>query len=387
MSVQWVVKTTKLCNLRCQYCYEFPWLGDATRMSASQLDAFFRHVAEEYAGQSETMDFVWHGGEPLLLGTAFYDQVFDLQQKHLADAGIAWENSIQTNLTRLDDEQLKLLRRFANVGVSIDVFGDLRVDAAGVRSQPKVLENMQRLIDAEISFGCITVLSRRNYARLREIFMFFGDLQLSFRLLPIYRTGFLHQQDDIGLSEAEILGSLLQAVDLWFDLDSEIQVRPIHDYVLNVVRKYSHRTHQMGHYSKKKSETLFIVNTDGRLYSNADAYAEDYSYGSIFDMPLSKLLASAGYQRSVEERLGRMKMVCEGCEHFGSCSGFYMGEATPEQRFADETGKLRCGVVKPLTDAIERRLIADGVVDPLRHEVDAAWLNSIGEIRSCAAEF
>jgi uncharacterized protein len=387
MSVQWVVKTTKLCNLRCQYCYEFPWLGDAKRMSASQLDAFFRHVAEAYADQGETMDFVWHGGEPLLLGTAFYDQVFELQQKHLAGAGIAWENSIQTNLTRLDTEQIELLRRFANVGVSIDVFGDLRVNAAGEKSQPQVLEHMQQLIDAGVQFGCITVLSRKNFTRLREIFTFFSDLQLSFRLLPIYRTGFLHQHDDFGLSESEILASLLQAVDLWFDLDSEIQVRPIHDYVLNVMKKYSHPSHQMGHYSKKNVETLFIVNTDGQLYSNADAYAAEYSYGSIFDTPLSMLLESTGHQRSVQERLGRIKSVCEGCEHFGACSGFYMGEATPEQRFLDETGRLHCGVVRPLTDAIEQRLIAAGVIDSLRHKVNPAWLRSMDEIRSCAAEF
>lgn len=387
MSVQWVVKTTKLCNLRCRYCYEFPWLGDSARMSATQLDAFFRHVAEAYADRPETMDFVWHGGEPLLLGTAFYDQIFALQEKHLAPAGVAWENSIQTNLTRLDDELIALLRRFANIGVSIDVFGDLRVDAAGNKSQPKVLEHMQQLIDANVNFGCITVLSRKNYKSLREIFTFFTDLHLSFRLLPIYRTGFLHQHDDFGLSETEILQSLLQAVDLWFDMDSQIQMRPIQDYVLNVVRKYSDRTNRMGHYSKKQSETLFIVNTDGRLFSNADAYADGYSYGSIFETPLTGLLTSAGYIRSREERLGRMKTACEDCTHFGACSGFYMGEATPEQRFLDETGKLRCGIVKPLMDAIERRLITDGVLDPIRGEVDPAWLNSLDEMPSCAPEF
>ena len=34
-SPQFVLKISKYCNLRCDYCYEFPHLGDKARMAAS----------------------------------------------------------------------------------------------------------------------------------------------------------------------------------------------------------------------------------------------------------------------------------------------------------------------------------------------------------------
>jgi len=65
-NVEWVVKISKLCNLRCTYCYEFPFLGNPERMSLHDLFRMFQHIADYYSDNPKRMDFVWHGGEPLL---------------------------------------------------------------------------------------------------------------------------------------------------------------------------------------------------------------------------------------------------------------------------------------------------------------------------------
>lgn len=49
MAVQWVVKASKLCNLRCKYCYEFPFLADPSRISQQQLRSFFTNVATYFS--------------------------------------------------------------------------------------------------------------------------------------------------------------------------------------------------------------------------------------------------------------------------------------------------------------------------------------------------
>jgi len=71
-NVEWVVKISKLCNLRCTYCYEFPFLADRTRMRLEDLRIMFRHIAEFYAARPKRMDLVWHGGEPLLIEPTYY---------------------------------------------------------------------------------------------------------------------------------------------------------------------------------------------------------------------------------------------------------------------------------------------------------------------------
>ncbi|MFM7269644.1 MAG: hypothetical protein ACKOZT_13865, partial [Cyanobium sp.] len=49
---------------------------------------------------------------------------------------------------------------------------------------------------------------------------------------------------------------------------------------------------------------------------------------------------------------------------FGACSGFYIGEATPEQRSQNTREALQCNVVEPLLQHIERRLCEKGIIDP-----------------------
>lgn len=384
MTVQWVIKATKLCNLRCRYCYEYPWLGDPARIRPAQLARFFEHVATFYAGKKTKMEFVWHGGEPLLLGSEYFGQVFDLQDRIFGSSGVEFQNSIQTNLVRLPRCDIPLLRKFSNVGVSVDLFGDLRVDRRGRIMQSQTLDNMQALLDEGVRFGCIVVLSKGTAESLDGIFQFFSDLVLSFRLLPIYRTGFPDQHDTFGLNASEVVAALNRAVDLWFEMSTPIHVRPVQDYVTNVLRQHMGLVHRLGRYSSKLGETLYIVNTDGGLFSNADAYNPQYCYGNIFEAPLDELLKTEGYHKSKSERLQRMRDVCGECRFFGACSGFFMGEATPEQRYLDESGKLVCGTARSVQEYIEKKLVDAGVIDVETGELTTYFLDKREFIQQAA---
>ena len=78
------------------------------------------------------MDFVWHGGEPLLQERGYFEEIFAQQLEILGAAGVPFQNSVQTNLYSLRDSTLNFLKRhFQNIGVSLDVFGNLRVTAGG----------------------------------------------------------------------------------------------------------------------------------------------------------------------------------------------------------------------------------------------------------------
>jgi hypothetical protein len=74
------MKASKFCNLRCQYCYEFPELDDKTAMSIEQLKHGFEAIARLFGGSDRVMDFVWHGGEPLLQAPEFYAELESVQK-------------------------------------------------------------------------------------------------------------------------------------------------------------------------------------------------------------------------------------------------------------------------------------------------------------------
>jgi uncharacterized protein len=117
------------------------------------------------------------------------------------------------------------------------------------------------------------------------------------------------------------------------------------------------------YYDKLAAEVVYIVDTDGSLYSNADAYDPRLCHGNIFSQPISEMRESEGYGRAVANAHARMRGTCTKCELFGACSGYFMAEATPEQRWRDEAGNLLCGVARPVQKYILEKLIYAGVVD------------------------
>lgn len=378
-AVQWVVKATKFCNLRCRYCYEFPSLDDPRHMQPDELARMFENIGDAFAGCGRRMDFVWHGGEPLLLGEAFYRQVRELQEAHLTPRGVRFTNSVQTNLRSLKEPHLALLEGFFDhVGVSLDVFGDQRVDRRGQPVQDAILRNMQTLLDRGIRFGCITVLSRANVAQIASIYDFFLEIDTSFRLLPIYRTGYAGQQDGLALHPHEIVAAYRVAVDRWMSSSSSIQVRPIQDYITNVVRWLDRSRRRTRLYDKRGGEVVYIVDTDGSLYSNADAYDPTLRHGNLFSDRLGDMKASAGYLRALAAAEQRMQQACSGCRYHGACSGYFCGEATPEQRHLDDQGRMGCAVAQPIQAYIEQVLYETGLADPVQGLRDADALARLG---------
>lgn len=91
------------CNLACTYCYYLDKTallknGQPATMSDKVLERFIKQYIEAQPGPQAT--FVWHGGEPLMLGRAFFDKVLAYQRPYRKTHRI--ENQIQTNGTLID---------------------------------------------------------------------------------------------------------------------------------------------------------------------------------------------------------------------------------------------------------------------------------------------
>jgi uncharacterized protein len=363
-TVDWVIKISRFCNLRCRYCYEYPHLGDHTRMSLAHIEAMFRRIAEHYQSSDKRMDFVWHGGEPLLIEPAYYREIAVLEREIFTPVGLAYANNVQTNLTRLSPPILELIRGFFNgMSVSIDFFGDQRVNIGGKPIEPLVKRNMARLKNEGIVFGCISVLSRENVEHVEEIYRYVEEHGYSLRFLPIYRTGFPGQQDHLALSASEIVMAFERLADVWLTSERAIRVRPLEDYLTHVIGKLTLGCASQPVYDKSEDEVVYVVATDGSLYSTADAYNEALCHGNLFTTSIAEMQRGAVYRRAVEQSRQRMAATCERCAYYGACSGFIMGEATPEERHLDHDGALVCGIAEPMHRYLERRLVASGLGD------------------------
>lgn len=171
-----------LCNLRCTYCYEGSGSERAedARMTEATLSAIIRDML---AQDDAPVQFLWHGGEPLMAGLSFFRKGIELQREHNVN-GCRIVNTVQTNGLLLDDRWIEFFRdhRF-NVGISIDGTADLhnhfRVDACGRGTFDGVVKAIRKLQENGFDVGAISVISPALAKRARDLFSTFRTLGLN----------------------------------------------------------------------------------------------------------------------------------------------------------------------------------------------------------------
>jgi uncharacterized protein len=354
-SPQFVFKVSKYCNLRCDYCYEFPHLGDKARMSVDQIQAAFQNIKTSIDELPiEGADFIWHGGEPFLIPLAFYERV-NLIQKDVFGTEFKYKNFVQTNLTVLTDRHIEFLQGgfFGHVGVSFDVYGDQRVDTKGRSRTEAVRANMRRLIDHQIRFSAIAVLARDTLSNIKKVYRFFDDLGIKHRILAYYRSVGSEQAQRHGLDFDELVGAYKDVFHEWLASERATPVIPIKDYVGYAVRHITNADD--ARYDRSMSERVFIIDVNGDVFNVVESYEPDFCYGNLFSSPLREIAESEGRARSMALSQERMQRFCHRCPYFGSCPGVFVANATSVERKVLETSG--CPV----------RAVLDHMLDVFKH--------------------
>ncbi|HEU5331596.1 MAG TPA: radical SAM protein [Actinocrinis sp.] len=364
-NMQVVVKVSKLCNLRCEYCYEYPELGKPAAMSREQLAAMYRTLASCFRAKDAAdrmvtrLDFIWHGGEPLMQPPRLYWDTFADQKEIFGDT-IPYQNAVQTNLTLLDDDRFELLANgFTDVGVSLDVTGGLRVNRAGRDQRPKIVRNLERLLEAGQRVGCINVLSSRNIDDAERTFRFHEERGLNFRVLPLFDTGERSQTTPFEVGLQQELDALARFVDLWLASESAAQPpAPLGAYV-QIAAKHLAGAEGRGYRDRREWLPLILVNTDGATYTYGESYGDPaWSIGNVFTDSFADMLAGERFERCAVEAERRVARNCLTCPFFDACGGTLVAETEMRERDHDGDGTLLCTakpVIGYIVDQLKKR--------------------------------
>lgn len=342
MQMHVILKVSKLCNLRCVYCYETPELANSERMSHRDIQKMFGHVRDFITtrgndSEKHQLRFIWHGGEPFALPISYWREILRRQEMIFPPGkNISLLNSVQSNLTLLNKKHLPLLKRFA-IGFSYDVFNDFRVNAAGQPTDHIVLKKLDWLISEGINPGGIAVISRMNIDHAREVADFFLKRGLTFRALNVYQArDMLPQIHDASVSFERYLNffkELYGLPELREALDQGHRIDPFWTS-LQAFRSWKKGTvSRLSEQQCYQKEWALMVNTNGDVFSPGDCYNPTYRYGNIFEQPFDRFLyESEGRARRILKSKERMKEICSSCFLFrNGCVGTFVSHATPEE--------------------------------------------------------
>jgi radical SAM protein with 4Fe4S-binding SPASM domain len=197
------LKLTPGCNLRCTYCNVD---AAGTRSPQMSLETY-RRVIDLLVEHSVHRDLVveLHGGEPLLLGTAWVREAVAYAAERGAATGHTFTHPIATNATMLDDEWADLIAELGlHVKVSLDGPPELSDQLRG--GGKATVAGLRRLQARGLSPLVRVVVSPTNAQRMSEVASFLED-----EGVRLFSINYLQPQgrgvDDEQLDDDDMLAS------------------------------------------------------------------------------------------------------------------------------------------------------------------------------------
>lgn len=318
-----IIKVTNACNMRCRYCFIEPSVFHKTMVSDTAKRLIRVFLDSDWF---DTVHFVWHGGEPLLRGSRFFEDLVNEQRR--LPTRVSYTNSIQTNATLLDNEWLAFLSKNSfSIGLSLDGPKELNDASRPMRKGPPIsayavtLEAADRLRALGQGPAAIVVINRANVEHPEQLYGEFKALAIDIKLNSLSRSGLAATPGaEMDISAEEYGNFMVRMFDVWFD-DPEptIHIEPIGQHIARILGVPG--VVQACHFTRSCHRTFLGIAPDGDLYPCGMFQGEPaFRYGNIHSMTPENVATTALFGR-IEDREAHVLAGCSKCSFFDLCYG------------------------------------------------------------------
>jgi uncharacterized protein len=284
-------------------------------------------LIQEIFANSDTPTFFWQGGEPMVMGLEFYQQVVTLQRRYAK--GKTYFNALQTNGMLLNEAWAEFLRRenFL-VGISLDgpahIHDRYRKDNQGNGTFQQVFDKTQLLLKKRVPFNILATVNDYSVKYPKEIYDFFvknGFIFMQFG--PVVERDPQHPEVVASWSvNAQDYGDfLIQLFNLWMkDFDfKEIKQKTSIRFFDSLIQIYAGRMpdHCAMH---KMCNDYLVVEHNGDLFSCDFLVAEDTHLGNLYGMSLQEAFESPAHL-AFGKRKAALGQECRQCRWLQLCYG------------------------------------------------------------------
>lgn len=157
------------CNFRCEYCFQEDYGAKPQSLTDEILDAFFAHVAKEFAGRRKYLTLF--GGEPLLPGDAPRERVASFLRRA---ASARLEVAVVTNgHSLLEYLDVLPLAKIREIQVTLDgppeTHDARRFLAGGKPTFARIADGIDAALAAGFTVNLRSVVDKRNLSHLPEL--------------------------------------------------------------------------------------------------------------------------------------------------------------------------------------------------------------------------
>ena len=340
-----MVKTAgPVCNLDCDYCYYlekdalYPGKKfnlSSFRMNEEVLEKLIRDFITSQPQQ--TIEFVWHGGEPTLLGIEYFRKAITLQKKYAGEKEIL--NSFQTNGTLITDEWPEFLaENHFLCGLSIDgpkkFHDNHRRFPNGQGSWEKVVECARLFRKHGVEFNTMSVVNASNSKEPATVYEFLKSIGSRFmQFTPIAERIALDPANPLSIvdnrynkatavmeenvSATDWGNFLCRIFDIWVKNDVGTYFV---NYFDNTLAAYAGQHPSLCSMAPYCGCSL-AVEHNGDVYTCDHFVFEDYKLGNIFEKNIAEMAKSDQQLFFEQRKQDTLSRQCRNCPFIKACGG------------------------------------------------------------------
>lgn len=202
-----IFRMTRGCNLDCSYCFMKEKHLHKNEVIDFQLFKKIVHriikQRKENNKEKEKLNFVFHGGEILIVGKENLYKMMEYASYELMRNEISYTFSTQTNATLIDDDYAKIFNKFGvQVGISYD--GPNEANNPRLITEEDFFLNKFKILEENfVPYGFIVTVNKKNIDKLEETKKFFDTKTKADEYKFNYVEDMIAQGED---SEFEVTG-------------------------------------------------------------------------------------------------------------------------------------------------------------------------------------
>jgi uncharacterized protein len=326
-SLNIIFQLTDKCVLSCKYC--FAKGAHKNNLATFKTDVLEKAIKQAFDTRHDHIVFEWTGGEPLLVGVDFFQQVVWLQKKY---ATKPYDNGVQTSGYLLDKKLIDfLIENDFSISTTVDgteqIHNQNRPANGNVPSFEKVQKTRKYIMDKGKNCGFISTITKNNLGHEKEMLDLFRIMNIhSFHSNPyIYFSKNKVKDDKIALTNEDYAKYFIAQFNAWFDSGKVEPIPSTIDYFLQCLINEKPSNNTLCTFGGR-CLTNFIA-----LTPNGDAYkcpkftgSQNMILGNINQQDIKDILSTESeiMNRLIEERITSINSCkSKKCKFFYICNG------------------------------------------------------------------
>jgi len=345
------------CNIACRYCYHGA-VSRKTRKQDRMSDEVLKRIMIDAPQFQSDIDFLWHGGEPLLAGKDHFKKAIDFQRQTFLTGAIfngRVRNVIQSNLTLLSENLCSFFAKnnfilSTSIDGGRDVHDANRVFANGSGTHDRVLKSIRLWRKRGRNIGAVSLVTKSNVHQAIESLKMLkesGITSCNFHFCAQDESGSINAIP----TKEETLLFFKNVFDLWLEDDNpDFPIRNFRNVLRTLCggKPLDCTSNINGCYG------FMAITANGDVYP-CHRYVErnNFRIGNVLE---SSLLEIYDRSQSVYRNMCSLSENCQNCEWLNACgNGCAFERLTTNGSFksTDPECSIKKGLFKHIKDKVE----------------------------------